>query len=39
MKLGGRGQWRVQRSDLEAFIEAAYAETVRYLKASADDGP
>ena len=32
MKLGGRGQWRVQRSDLEQFIERAYADTVRYLE-------
>lgn len=38
MKLGGRGQWRVQRSDLEDFIQAAYAETVRYLESGAEAG-
>lgn len=31
LKLGGRGQLRVQRSDLEMVIESAYAETVRHL--------
>lgn len=27
IKLGGRGQWRVERSALEEFIERMYAET------------
>ena len=24
IKLGGRGQWRIERANLEAFIEQAY---------------
>jgi len=31
MKMGGRGQWRVQSSDLEDYIQAAYAETERFV--------
>ena len=30
-KLGGRGQWRVDRADLEKFIEEQYAETSRWI--------
>lgn len=29
IKIGGHGQWRVERSILEAFIEAKYEETRR----------
>ena len=29
LKLGGRGQWRVETSELEAFIERMYAETAQ----------
>jgi len=29
IKLGGNGQWRVERVQLEAFIEAKYEETRR----------
>jgi excisionase family DNA binding protein len=32
LKLGGRGQWRVETSELEAFIERMYAETQEHLK-------
>ena len=32
LKLGGRGQWRVETSELEAFIERMYAETQAHLK-------
>ena len=32
LKLGGRGQWRVETSELEAFIERMYAETQQQLK-------
>ena len=35
MKIGGRGQWRVQASDLEAYIQRMYAEADRFL----DDHP
>jgi excisionase family DNA binding protein len=27
MKIGGRGQWRVEREQLEAFITKAHAQT------------
>jgi excisionase family DNA binding protein len=33
VKIGGRGQWRVQQSDLEAYIEHLYAETEKYVDA------
>lgn len=32
LKLGGRGQWRVETTELEAFIERMYAETQEHLK-------
>jgi excisionase family DNA binding protein len=32
LKLGGRGQWRVETSELEAFIERMYAETQQQLR-------
>lgn len=32
MKLGGRGQWRIERTKLEQFIQAAYDETERELR-------
>jgi excisionase family DNA binding protein len=31
IKLGGRGQWRVEKAEIEAYIQRAYAETDRYL--------
>jgi excisionase family DNA binding protein len=31
IKIGGRGQWRVERSELEAYIERMYAETRRFV--------
>ena len=40
LKLGGRGQWRVETTELEAFIERMYAETQQQLRqgaAPADD--
>ena len=27
IKLGGRGQWRVEEAELRAFVDRAYAET------------
>ncbi len=31
IKVGGRGQWRVEREQLEAYIERAYAETKAFV--------
>ena len=33
IKIGGRGQWRVEREQLEAYIERAYADTRRFVDA------
>ncbi len=35
MKIGGRGQWRVQASDLEDYIQRMYAEADKFI----DDHP
>jgi excisionase family DNA binding protein len=32
LKLGGRGQWRVETTELEAFIQRMYAETEAHLR-------
>lgn len=31
IKVGGRGQWRVERDELEAYIQRMYAETEAFL--------
>ncbi|HET7684348.1 MAG TPA: helix-turn-helix domain-containing protein [Marmoricola sp.] len=31
IKIGGRGQWRVEASELEAYIERMYAEARDYV--------
>ena len=31
IKIGGRGQWRVEASELEAYIERMYAEASRFV--------
>ena len=31
IKLGGRGQWRVERVQLEEFIQRMYAETKQFV--------
>lgn len=31
VKIGGRGQWRVEASELEAYIERLYAETEKFV--------
>jgi len=31
IKIGGRGQWRVERSQLEDFIQRMYAETRTFV--------
>ena len=32
VKIGGLGQWRVERVRLEQWIEAAYDDTVRFIQ-------
>jgi DNA binding domain, excisionase family len=31
IKIGGRGQWRVERSQLESYIERMYDETRKFV--------
>lgn len=31
IKIGGRGQWRVEASELEAYIDRLYAETREFV--------
>ena len=33
IKVGGRGQWRVEREQLEAYIERAYEQTRSFVRA------
>jgi excisionase family DNA binding protein len=32
IKIGGRGQWRVERRELEAYIERAYRQTREFVE-------
>ena len=32
IKIGGRGQWRVEASELEAYIQRAYADTREFVQ-------
>jgi excisionase family DNA binding protein len=34
IKIGGRGQWRIERAKLEEYIEQKYAETAQWVKAN-----
>jgi excisionase family DNA binding protein len=34
IKIGGRGQWRVERAKLEEYIQAKYAETAAWVRAN-----
>ena len=34
IKIGGRGQWRIERSKLEDYIERKYAETAEWVKSN-----
>ena len=34
IKIGGRGQWRIERSKLEEYIERKYAETAEWVRAN-----
>ena len=31
VKIGGRGQWRVEATELEAYIERLYAESAQFV--------
>jgi excisionase family DNA binding protein len=31
IKVGGRGQWRVEESELDRFVAASYEETARFV--------
>ncbi len=39
IKVGGRGQWRVGRDDLEAYIAGAYVDTRAFVAAHPHGGP
>ena len=32
IKIGGRGQWRVEASELEAYIQRAYADAEQFVR-------
>jgi len=32
IKIGGRGQWRVEASELEAYIQRAYSDTRAFVE-------
>ena len=32
IKIGGRGQWRVEASELEGYIQRAYAQTREFVE-------
>jgi excisionase family DNA binding protein len=34
IKIGGRGQWRIERTKLEEYIERKYAETAQWVQAN-----
>ncbi|ABD10155.1 putative transcriptional regulator [Frankia casuarinae] len=34
IKIGGRGQWRVERTELEAYIQRAYEQTRAFVAAN-----
>ncbi|MDT3438993.1 MULTISPECIES: helix-turn-helix domain-containing protein [Pseudofrankia] len=34
IKIGGRGQWRVERTELEAYIQRAYEQTRAFVLAN-----
>ena len=39
IKVGGRGQWRVETVELEAYIQRMYAETRDLVTTRSDPGP
>ncbi len=34
IKVGGRGQWRIERTRLEEYIQRKYAETAEWVRAN-----
>ncbi len=32
IKIGGRGQWRVEASELESYIQQAYADAEKFVR-------
>ncbi|OZV83076.1 DNA-binding protein [Micromonospora echinospora] len=34
IKIGGRGQWRVERARLEEYIQRKYAETAEWVRSN-----
>jgi hypothetical protein len=34
IKIGGRGQWRIERSKLEEYIAQKYAETADFVRSN-----
>jgi excisionase family DNA binding protein len=36
IQIGGRGQWRIESSELEDYIQRQYARTEQHLDAEAD---
>jgi excisionase family DNA binding protein len=38
IKVGGRGQWRVEASELEAYIARCYEETASFVAAHGGSG-
>ncbi|HET7819923.1 MAG TPA: helix-turn-helix domain-containing protein [Ornithinibacter sp.] len=39
IKVGGRGQWRVETVELESYIQRMYAETRDLVTTRSDPGP
>lgn len=37
IKVGGRGQWRIEATELEAYIERAYEATEAYLRSDSTE--
>lgn len=38
IKVGGRGQWRVEVDELDAYIERMYAQTREFVNRGGDEG-
>ncbi len=38
IKVGGRGQWRVETTELESYIERMYRQTRQFVEAHHGDG-
>lgn len=38
LKVGGRGQWRIELTELDAYIERCYAEAARHVRDGQEAG-